>query len=65
LAWAAHDLSKKSRDVLAATTTTCSWAAPPTLVNSLHDARSHIQRIKAILRGFGVAVDDRPAEEVE
>jgi hypothetical protein len=39
--------------------------APPMLVNGLDQVRSEIQRIKAILRGWGVPVDDLPEEEVE
>jgi hypothetical protein len=36
--------------------------APPMIVNSLDHARGELQRIKAILRGFGVVVDDLPGE---
>jgi hypothetical protein len=39
--------------------------APPIVINSIQHSRSEIQRIKAILRGWGVAVDDLPEEEVE
>ena len=39
--------------------------APPVLVNSLDHVRNEIQRVKAILRGWGVVVDDLPEEEVE
>jgi hypothetical protein len=38
---------------------------PPALINSLYDVRREIQRIKAILRGWGRTVDDLPEEEVE
>lgn len=37
--------------------------APPVVVNTLRHERAEIQRIKAILRGWGVPVDDLPAEE--
>lgn len=36
--------------------------APATVVNSLHDTRGEMQRIKGILRGFGVEVEDMPGE---
>jgi hypothetical protein len=39
--------------------------APPMLINSLENTRNEIQRIKGILRGYGVAVDDLPEEEIE
>jgi hypothetical protein len=39
--------------------------ASPSLVNSIINTRAEIQRIKAILRGFGAAVDDTPEEEIE
>jgi hypothetical protein len=39
--------------------------APPLVLNSIHHARNEIQRIKGILRGYGVAVDDLPEEEIE
>ncbi len=39
--------------------------SPPILVNSLDHIRSEIQRIKAILRGWRVTVDDLPEEEIE
>ncbi len=38
--------------------------APPIVIHSIQHSRTEIQRIKAILRGFGVAVDDLPEEEV-
>jgi hypothetical protein len=39
--------------------------APPALVNSLDHVRSEIQRVKAILRGWGIVVDDLLEEEIE
>jgi hypothetical protein len=38
---------------------------PPVIIHSLNLNRNAIQRIKAILRGFGVEVDDLPEEAVE
>lgn len=38
---------------------------PATHINAIEDTQRQIQGIKAILRGFGVAVDDLPEEEVE
>jgi hypothetical protein len=38
--------------------------APPVVLHSLNWNREQIQRIKAILRGLGVAVDDLPEEEL-
>jgi hypothetical protein len=37
---------------------------PPMLINSIYKSRTQIQRIKAILRGWGVVVDDLPEEEI-
>ena len=37
--------------------------APPIVVNGLRQTRADIQRIKAILRGWGAPVDDGPGEE--
>jgi hypothetical protein len=37
----------------------------PLVINSIQHSRNEIQRIKAILRGWGVAVDDLPEEEPE
>jgi hypothetical protein len=39
--------------------------APPIVIHSLNLNRNAIQRIKAILRGWGVSVDDLPEEETE
>lgn len=38
---------------------------PPRVIYTLQNARSEIQRIKAILRGWNIAVDDLPGEEEE
>ena len=37
--------------------------APPMVVNGLRQTRADIQRVKAILRGWGVAVEDQAGEE--
>ncbi len=37
----------------------------PVVIHSLNLNRNAIQRIKAILRGWGIAVDDLPEEEIE
>ena len=37
--------------------------APPIVVNGLQQTRADIQRVKAILRGWGVAVEDQAGEE--
>jgi len=37
--------------------------APPGVMNSIRLVRSDIQRIKAILRGWNVPVDDLPGED--
>jgi hypothetical protein len=36
--------------------------APAMIVNSIHEARTELQRVKGILGGFGVVVEDLPAE---
>jgi hypothetical protein len=36
---------------------------PPGIVHSIQNARSEIQRIKAILRGWNIVVEDLPGEE--
>ena len=36
---------------------------PPTIIHSIDNARNEIRRIKAILRGWNVAVEDLPEEE--
>lgn len=35
---------------------------PPAVANGIEDARAEIARVKAALRGWGVAVDDEPAD---
>jgi hypothetical protein len=37
----------------------------PLVINSIQHSRNEIQRIKAILRGWGVVVDDLPEEHIE
>ncbi len=37
--------------------------APPVITHGLENARSEIQRIKAILRGWNIVVEDLSAEE--
>ena len=37
--------------------------APPGVENGIHEARAAIRRIKAVLRGWGVAVDNHPNDE--
>lgn len=37
--------------------------APPGVANGIHEARAAIRRVKATLRGWGVAVDDYPDDE--
>ncbi|MFL5802278.1 MAG: hypothetical protein ACJ8CR_11130 [Roseiflexaceae bacterium] len=37
--------------------------APPVIVHSIQNNRSEIQRIKAILRGWNIAVEDLPGED--
>jgi len=37
--------------------------APPVIVHSIQSNRSDIQRIKAILRGWNIAVEDLPGED--
>jgi hypothetical protein len=37
--------------------------APPMVIHELQNARSEIQRIKAILRAWNIAVEDLPEEE--
>jgi hypothetical protein len=36
---------------------------PPHIINSIHKARTEIQRIKAILRGWNIPVEDLPGEK--
>jgi hypothetical protein len=37
--------------------------APPAVIHDIQNARSEIQKIKAILRGWNIAVEDLPGEE--
>jgi hypothetical protein len=37
--------------------------APPMVIHELQNARSEIQKIKAILRGWNIPVEDLPGEE--
>jgi hypothetical protein len=37
--------------------------APPIVIHSIQHSRDELRRIKAILRGYGVAVDDLPEEQ--
>lgn len=39
--------------------------APPIVIHNLQNVRNEVQRIKAILRGWNIAVEDLPGEDAE